>query len=186
MPRIVAPTPVPPVLPIKVAIIVGIDIREEAKITGITPAVFTFSGIWLDWPPTIFLPCIFFAYCTGILLSASFRRITRIIVTIITARMMIPAKAPFATVLFFTKSLNRPTRSFGTLERILIIRTIEIPFPIPFSVIRSPTHIRNAEPAVRAVTTDTTFRKFILVISPWLPNPIAIARPSINASATVT
>ena len=45
--------------------------REEAKITGITPAVFTFSGIFVDCPPTILRPCIFFAYCTGILLSPS-------------------------------------------------------------------------------------------------------------------
>ena len=35
---------------------------DEAKITGITPAVLTFIGIWEDCPPTILRPCIFFAY----------------------------------------------------------------------------------------------------------------------------
>ena len=36
---------------------------------------------------------------------------------------------------------------------IFIKRTIEIPFPTPFSVIRSPSHINTAEPAVSAATT---------------------------------
>ena len=43
---------------------------------------------------SIFLPCIFFAYCTGIFRCASFRIITRTIVTRITARMITAASAP--------------------------------------------------------------------------------------------
>ena len=39
----------------------------------------------------------------------------------------------------------------------LIVRTIEIPFPIPLSVILSPIHIRTAEPAVREATTKITY-----------------------------
>ena len=46
--RIWLPIPVPPVFPIKLAISTGKDIKEEAKIIGITPAVFTFKGMELD------------------------------------------------------------------------------------------------------------------------------------------
>ena len=37
-------------------IIDGKDMMDDAKMIGITPAVFTFSGILDDCPPTIFLP----------------------------------------------------------------------------------------------------------------------------------
>ena len=92
------PIPVPPVFPIKEATMVGMDIREDAKMTGITPAVLTFRGMKLLCPPTILRPCIFLEYCTGIFLVASFRTITRTIVTRITAMMITAASAPFATV----------------------------------------------------------------------------------------
>ena len=45
---------------------------ELAKMIGITPDILTLMGRWVDWPPYIFLPTTRFAYCTGILLSASF------------------------------------------------------------------------------------------------------------------
>ena len=37
---------------------------ELAKITGITPAVFTLMGIWVDWPPYTFRPTMRLAYWT--------------------------------------------------------------------------------------------------------------------------
>lgn len=43
------------------------------KMMGITPEVFTFNGMLEVCPPTIFLPCIFLAYCTGILRTPSLR-----------------------------------------------------------------------------------------------------------------
>ena len=49
------PFPLP--LPINEAITTGNCIIDEAKITGITPAVLTFSGMFVDCPPTDFLPC---------------------------------------------------------------------------------------------------------------------------------
>ena len=51
--------------------------------------------------------------------------------------------------------------SLGILDTILIVRTMEIPFPMPFSVIRSPSHISIAEPAVKLATTTIPFRKFM-------------------------
>ena len=154
--------------------------------TGITPAVLTFNGINVDWPPTIFRPCIFLAYCTGIFLVASLSTMTRTIVTRMTAIIIRAAKAPCARVLPFTNISNSPVISDGMLERMLIIRTMEIPFPTPFCVIRSPIHISKVDPAVRAVTTIKPFRKFRSGIRPDLPKPTVIAILSIRASATVT
>ena len=53
---------------IKLAIVAGNMRIDEANIGGITPAVLTFSGKWVDCPPNIFLPTTRFAYCTGMLL----------------------------------------------------------------------------------------------------------------------
>ena len=41
-------------------------ITDCAKMIGITPAVFTRSGMCVFWPPYIFRPTTRFAYCTGI------------------------------------------------------------------------------------------------------------------------
>ena len=46
----------------KEAITTGNCIREDAKITGTTPAVFTFNGINEDCPPTLLLPWILWEY----------------------------------------------------------------------------------------------------------------------------
>ena len=37
---------------------------EEAKITGMTPLVFTRRGRWVDWPPYMRRPTTRLAYCT--------------------------------------------------------------------------------------------------------------------------
>ena len=46
---------------------------EEEKMIGITFAVFTFTGNVDPNPPSWLPPWIFLEYCTGILLSASFK-----------------------------------------------------------------------------------------------------------------
>ena len=38
---------------------------DNAKISGIMPAAFTFSGMCVLWPPYIRLPRMRLAYCTG-------------------------------------------------------------------------------------------------------------------------
>ena len=43
----------------------------------------------------------------------------------------------------------------GILATIPIIIISEIPFPIPLSVIFSPSHITNMVPAVRIITEET-------------------------------
>jgi len=54
--KISLPIPSPSPFPRKDAITIGNCIKEDAKITGITPAVFTFNGMNVDCPPTFFLP----------------------------------------------------------------------------------------------------------------------------------
>ena len=55
-------------LPMNVAMMPGKDMMDEAKMTGITPAVLIFSGICVLCPPIIRLPAVFLEYCTGICL----------------------------------------------------------------------------------------------------------------------
>ena len=88
--------PVPPLTPKREQMITGNCIMEDAKMTGITPAVLIFSGILLEFPPTSFLPCTFFAYCTGILRTPSFKTITRTTIRIIMAIMIMAATTPIA------------------------------------------------------------------------------------------
>ena len=85
----------------------------------------------------------------------------------------------------FTNCSNNNVRSCGILEIILIVKTIEIPLPTPFSVILSPIHMITVEPAVNVTTAVIIFNALYSRSSPLLPNPIAIARDSIKASATV-
>ena len=54
----------------------------------------------------------------------------------------IPFEAPSATI------------SNGNLEIIPIMISIEIPFPIPFSVILSPSHMVNMVPEIKIITDD--------------------------------
>ena len=68
----------------------------------------------------------------------------------------------------------------------MITKTMEIPFPIPFSVIRSPIHIRNALPAVRPAIATMTVKASKEVSAPWVPKPITIAVDWIRARSTVT
>ncbi len=90
--------------------------------------------------------------------------------------MMITAASPPLAMTFACHELSHTVRSYH-LECVIIMlmsRTIEIPFPTPFSVIRSPIHIRNADPAVNVSTTIVPFTKLIFQKS-LRPNPTAIA-----------
>ena len=63
---------------------------------------------------------------------------------------------------------------------------MEIPLPIPLSVILSPNHIKNALPAVKDAVITTTFVKVRPPSKiPELPNPMAIAIDSMIARPIV-
>ena len=75
---------------------------------------------------------------------------------------------------------------------ILINRIMDIPLPTPFSVMFSPIHISNAEPhvivATATIMNDAYSNVLILPVapkSPLFPRLIAVAVPSISASAIV-
>ena len=116
----------------------------------------------------------------------SLKKITIKISTTITASIITALRTPIAIDLFFTNCSNSVFASEGKDEMMLMIRIMDIPFPTPCSVILSPAHIRNAEPAVIAAITVITFNALYSVSNPCEPNPIAMAPDSINASPTVT
>ena len=150
-------------------IIAGKDINEEAKITGITPAIANLSGICVFCPPYIFLPTTFFAYCTGILLSASCTNTTP--ATSITAPIIIPNAVISPVVLnpaLVNTKLYKVVTTAGKLEIIPINIIIEIPFPIPLLVICSPSHISKAVPAIKDNTTKKPVKNPGLIKIPEL------------------
>ena len=54
----------------------------------------------------------------------------------------------------------------GRKAMIPIMMMSEMPFPIPFSVIRSPSHITKTVPAVRQITVETMNRPRPITIEP--------------------
>ena len=101
--------------------IIGNCNRDCAKITGITPDVFTLKGMLEVCPPTIFLPTVLLAYCTGILRTAPFKRITNTTIAIITAKIITAARTAVAGAFPNTNCSNSLPKSSGMLERMLII-----------------------------------------------------------------
>ncbi len=95
-------------------------------------------------------------------------------------------RAPRAMVLPMTKFSYSSVMSLGIREMMFTHRTMEIPLPTPFSVIRSPIHMSIAEPAVREVTTTTPLKKFMSGMMPPRPKPMAMAMDSNRARPTVT
>ena len=128
-----------------------------AKIIGITPAVFTFKGIYCLAPPYCLFPTTRFAYCTGTLRVPCTNRIDA---EITNKRKTISAKnitKPPDVVA--VRMINSCVRACG--RRAIIPTKImnEIPLPIPLSVIRSPSHIINILPAARMIVEETIKKK---------------------------
>jgi hypothetical protein len=122
---------------------------EEAKMGGITPDVLILSGRCVLCPPYIRLPTTRLAYCTGIRLCPC------------STKIMKPTTATMRT-----RRITRPKIFISPVETSLKVFMIaagiratipakmirEIPFPMPRSVICSPSHIIKAVPAVRVKT----------------------------------
>ena len=134
-------------------IIAGKVKKDDANITGITPAIANFNGICVFCPPYIFLPTTFLAYCTGTLLSASCTNTTP---ETKSSAPAIIAKANIKPVVLNAESttikLYNNLTAFGSEDIIPIKIIIDIPFPIPLLVICSPNHINNAVPAIKEIT----------------------------------
>ncbi len=73
----------------------GMYSSDDAKMTGMTPAWFTLSGIYVEVPPYILRPTIRFAYCTGIRRCACSMKATKAMIATPTASTSKKTKVPF-------------------------------------------------------------------------------------------
>ena len=116
---------------------------------GITPALFTFRGMYCLTPPYCLLPTIRFAYCTGIFLVPCTNRIDAATTNnrnTISARNITNPPAAVSVLL-----RNSNPNACGNRAIIPIKIMNDIPFPIPLSVIRSPNHNTNILPAANMI-----------------------------------
>ncbi len=110
---------------------------------GITPAVLTLRGMCVFCPPYTLRPTTRLAYCTGIFLVPCVNN---------TTKQMTKNIMPINTISdnkFRTSSLTSVISlmiTFGNPDIIPTMIIKEIPFPIPFSVTRSPIHISSIVP----------------------------------------
>ena len=106
------------------------------------------------WPPYIFRPTTRFAYCTVILRTPCVTAITAAITrnknAIINTRMNgFAGLAPVAAE--GTNVFQACARAAGRRATMPIVMINEMPFPIPRSVIWSPSHIKNNVPVVNDI-----------------------------------
>src|SRR5882757_5429765 len=123
----------------------GMYSSDEAKMTGMTPAWLTFSGMYVDVPPYARGPIMRFAYCTGIRRWAGSTKTTMTNPTAITARNSTQPPAILPETLIAHSEL-------GKLDAMATNIRIDMPLPMPRSVISSPSHMTVAVPAVMQVT----------------------------------
>ena len=116
-----------------------------AKMIGITPAALIFNGMYWRTPPYCLLPTILLAYCTGTLRVPCTSRIdpqntrNNMINSIKNATKPPPC--------WETLEVNSAKKANGKRAMIPIIMMMDTPLPIPLSVILSPNHRTNIEPA---------------------------------------
>ena len=120
-----------------------------AKMIGITPLIATLIGMCVFCPPYCFLPTTRLAYWIGILLSDSFMKTMKPIIRTNTTSTRGTTRAYFESDLICS-NIERTLE--GPLETIPAKRIMEIPLPIPFSLILLPSHTTSCEPATNAVT----------------------------------
>ena len=139
----------------------GMNINACAKMIGITPDALTLSGRNCLTPPYCLLPTIRLAYCTGIFrvpcTSRTVATMTASNKAISTMKKMAPPP-----VLEATLELNSASNANGKRAMIPMVMRIEIPFPMPLSVIFSPSHIQNIVPAVSTTTVDRVNKNWLL------------------------
>ena len=135
----------------KPASAIGINMIACAKMIGITFAAFTLRGIYWRTPPYCLLPTMRLAYCTGIRRVPCTRRIANANTN---KRRMISRMKTIKPPPSFKREENSWMIAAGKRAMIPIRMIKEIPLPIPRSVIRSPNHITNIEPAQRRIVDE--------------------------------
>jgi hypothetical protein len=152
-------------VPIMPKINPGISKSELAKMTGMTPAWFTFSGRNCRVPPYTRRPRTCLADCVGMrrcplvmAITATTTATNRTIIKISFSKPMSPVPAPSVNSDFLRTvwppevSNSRLWVADGMRPMIPAMMMSEIPLPIPYSSICSPSHIRNMVPTVTVNT----------------------------------
>ena len=122
---------------------------DEAKITGMTPPVFTFSGMCVLDPPYIRRPTTRLAYWTVTRrLPRSMKMIAAMTATKNTRRSRIRMR-PIWPVLIWPSVAMTARGSCATIPAKMMS---DIPLPMPRSVICSPSHMMNVVPVVSVST----------------------------------
>jgi hypothetical protein len=103
-----------------------------AKMTGMTPAMLTRSGRYVEPPDVIRRPTIRFAYWIGILRWPSWTKTTEATMASATSGKKIRSIGP---------PFHQAVTPSGRLVRIDAKMRIEMPFPMPRFVICSPMHM---------------------------------------------
>jgi len=158
----------------KLAMVAGNIIIDEAKIGGITPEVLIFNGRCVLWPPYIFRPTILFAYWTGI-------RRCPCSIKMINATTASMSMTRIRTAKMFNSPVDSSRNVFkmalGNRTTIPAKMISEIPLPMPRSVICSPSHMMNAVPAVRVMTVIIRNDQPGNSTTPIFSSPTLIPRP---------
>ena len=119
-----------------------------------TPATFTFSGRWVDWPPYIFRPTTRLAYCTGIF------RCPRSKKTIDRDDRDDDRQDDEAASNAVERRPGRATSdqvcttASGMPATMPAKMISEMPLPMPRSVICSPSHMMKAVPVVSEIMVE--------------------------------
>ena len=136
----------------KPTIEIGINMIAWAKIIGITLAAFTFKGIYWRAPPYCLFPMILFAYWTGTLRVPWTNKIAPAITN---KRNNISIKNITRPPVFsLVREINSWNKECGSRAIIPIKMIKEMPFPIPLSVMRSPSHKMNILPAAKITAEE--------------------------------
>ena len=156
----------PSVLPVKAAMVAGTEAMDCAKMMGMTPDMFTFMGRWLLWPPYILRPTTRLAYWTGMRRSASLTKTIRTMIAIAPRNISTAThqrRLPLAMLRMLVKM------AVGKREMMLANRIMEMPLPMPNSVICSPSHMISAEPEVKV--------RMMTIAAQTLPSASAVRMP---------
>ena len=126
------------------------DRIDEAKITGMTPPVFTFSGMCVLEPPYCRRPTTRLAYCTVIRRwPRSTKMIAPITTTAIATQEDDAQQTDLAGLHLVERGQHAPSGSSTTMPAKI---SSDMPLPMPRSVICSPSHMMNIVPVVSVST----------------------------------
>ena len=138
-------------------IVGGNAITAAAKMTGITPAMFTRSGMYVEPPAVMRRPTIRFAYWIGIRRWPSWMKtIAAMIESAISGKKSFSIGPPF----------HQAAIPIGAPTRIEAKMSSEMPLPIPRLVISSPIHISSVQPTV-SVMMISVIRPRFASRTPW-------------------